>query len=89
MISAITNKGSLKFMIYDEKMTQQRFIEFMQRLIVDSTRKLFFIVDNLKVHHGKIVKEWLALHKNEIELFYIPPYSPELNPDEYLNHSLK
>jgi len=89
MISAITNKGSLKFMIYDEKMTQQRFIKFMERLIIDSTKKVFFIVDNLKVHHGNIVKHWLAEHKNEIELFYIPPYSPELNPDEYLNHALK
>jgi len=89
MISAITNKGSLKFMIYDEKMTQQRLIEFMERLISDSTRKVFFIVDNLKVHHGKLVKAWLLEHKNEIEIFYIPPYSPELNPDEYLNHALK
>ena len=89
MISAITGRGSLKFMIYDKTMTQQRFIEFMERLILDSTRKIFFIVDNLKVHHGKIVKEWLEEHKNEIELFFIPPYSPELNPDEYLNNALK
>jgi len=89
MISAITNKGSLKFLIYDERMTQQRFIDFMERLIADSTRKIFFIVDNLSVHHGKIVKAWLVEHKDEIELFYIPPYSPELNPDEYLNHALK
>jgi len=89
MISAITNKGSLKFMIYDVKMTQQKLIEFMVRLIADSTRKIFLILDNLKVHHGKIVKEWLAEHKSQIEIFYIPPYSPELNPDEYLNHALK
>jgi len=89
MISAITNKGHLKFMIYDEKMTQQRLIEFMERLIADSTKKVFLIVDNLKVHHGNIVKAWLAEHKDKIELFYIPPYSPELNPDEYLNHALK
>ena len=89
MISAITNKGHIKFMIYDEKMTQQRLIEFMERLVADSTKKVFLIVDNLKVHHGKIVKAWLEEHKNEMELFYIPPYSPELNPDEYLNHALK
>jgi len=89
MISAITGRGSLKFMIYDKTMTQQRFIEFMERLIFDSTKKVFFIVDNLKVHHGRIVKEWLDVHHNEIELFFIPPYSPELNPDEYLNHALK
>jgi len=89
MISAITGRGSLKFMIYDKTMTQQRFIEFMERLIIDSTKKIFFIVDNLKVHHGKIVKEWLDEHKNEIELFFMPPYSPEINPDEYLNNALK
>jgi len=89
MISAITNKGSLRFMIYDEKMNQQRLIEFMERLVEDSTRKIFLILDNLKVHHGKIVKAWLAEHKYEIEVFFIPPYSPELNPDEYLNHALK
>ena len=89
MLSAITNKGSLKFMIFDEKMTQQRLIDFMERMIKDSTRKVFLILDNLKVHHGKLVKEWLENHKFEIEVFFIPPYSPELNPDEYLNHALK
>ena len=89
MISAITNKGSLKFMIYDERMTQQKLIEFMERLVEDSTRKIFLILDNLKVHHGKIVQAWLTEHKNAIEVFFIPPYSPELNPDEYLNNALK
>ena len=89
MISAITNKGSLRFMIYDERMTQQKLIDFMERLIEDSTKKIFLILDNLKVHHGKIVQAWLVEHKNEIEIFFIPPYSPELNPDEYLNHALK
>ncbi|MDE5589123.1 MAG: transposase [Acetatifactor sp.] len=48
-----------------------------------------FIVDNLKVHHEKIVNEWLDSHKDEIEIFYTSPYSPEINPDEYLNHNLK
>ena len=78
MISAITNRGSLKFMIYDEKMTQQLFIEFLERLVADSTRKVFLIVDNLRVHHGKIVKEWLSTHQSELELFFIPPYSLNL-----------
>ena len=76
-------------MLYDESMAQQRFIEFMERLVLDSTRKIFFIVDNLKVHHGKLVKAWLDEHKPQIELFFVPPYSPESNPGEYLNHALK
>lgn len=89
MISAIDNYGSCRFMCYDTNMTQQLFINFLERLIHDSDRKVLFIVDNLKVHHGKIVKEWLSCHKNELELFFTSPYSPEINPDEYLNHNLK
>lgn len=89
MISAITNHGTCRFMCYEENMTQQLFIEFMERLVKDADRKVLFIVDNLKVHHGKIVKEWLESHKDDIELFFTSPYSPEINPDEYLNHNLK
>lgn len=89
MISAISNQGTCHFLCYDENMTQQRFIDFMERLVKDTDRKVLFIVDNLKVHQGKIVAEWLLEHKDEIELFFISPYSPEINPDEYLNHNLK
>jgi len=88
MISAITNKGSVRFMLYDT-MTQQTLIDFMRRLISDSQRKVFLILDNLRVHHGKLVAAWLEKHKDRIEVFFLPPYSPELNPDEYLNHALK
>ncbi len=89
MISAINNYGTCHFLCYDENMTQQLFIDFMERLVTDTDRKVLFIVDNLKVHHGKIVAEWLSGHKDEIELFFTPPYSPEINPNEYLNHNLK
>lgn len=89
MISAINNQGGCHFLCYEENMTQQRFIDFMGRLVKDADRKVLFIVDNLKVHHGKIVAGWLSGHKDEIELFFTSPYSPEINPDEYLNHSLK
>ena len=50
---------------------------------------IFLILDNLRVHHGKKVRAWLEKHKDSIEVFYLPPYSPELNPDEYFNHALK
>lgn len=89
MVSAISNQGTCHFLCYDENMTQQRFIDFMERLVQDTDRKVLFIVDNLKVHHGKIVAEWLSEHKDEIELFFTSPYSPEINPDEYLNNNLK
>lgn len=89
MISAITNQGHVRFMVYEEKMNQHLLIDFFRRLISESERKVFIILDNLKVHHGKIVTAWLEKHKDEIEVFFLPPYAPEINPDEYLNHALK
>jgi transposase len=89
LISAINNKGKLHFMMYDEKMNQQRLIIFLGRLIKSSKKKVFVILDNLSVHHGQILKEWVKHNKDKIEIFYIPSYSPELNPDEYFNGTLK
>lgn len=89
MISAISNQGTCRFMCYGENMTQKLFIGFMTRLVKDAKKKVLFIVDNLRVHHGKMVQKWLSEHADQIEVFYTSPYSPEINPDEYLNHNLK
>lgn len=89
MISALTNKGGLRWMSYTSTMTQAKYILFLARLIQSESKKVFFIADNLSVHHGKKVKKWVEQHSDEIELFFIPSYSPELNPDEYLNRDLK
>jgi len=89
LISSITNQGKVRFMIYKERMNSQTMIEFLKRLIKDSKRKVFLILDNLKVHHSHIVKDWVKEHSEIIELFFLPSYSPELNPDEYLNCDLK
>ncbi len=89
MISTVTNQGKVRFMIYDEKMTAQVFIRFLKRLIKDATKKVFLILDNLRVHHAKLVKAWVEENQEKIKLFYLPSYSPDLNPDEYLNCDLK
>ena len=89
MMSAINNQGKLRFMTYEGKMNQDRLIVFMKRLIRSTDKKVFLILDNLSVHHGKIVKAWLEKNKSKIEVFYLPSYSPERNPDEYFNGSLK
>jgi transposase len=89
MISSITNRGKVRFMLYKENMTSQIMIKFMSRLVKGTDRKVFLILDNLRVHHSKVVKAWLEEHKEEIAIFYLPSYSPELNPDEYLNGDLK
>ena len=89
MLSAVNSQGKVRFMIYQDIMNQQRLIRFMARLIRASKQKVFLILDNLKVHHGKLVASWLEKHKDKIEAFFLPPYAPEYNPDEYLNHALK
>lgn len=89
MISAITNKGATCFEIVEGTINSDRFIDFLGRLIREAGTKVFLIVDNLRVHHAKVVTEWLKEHLSEIEVFYLPPYAPESNPDEYLNNDFK
>jgi len=89
LISTVTNQGKVRFMVYRDTMKAQTLIRFMRRLIKDVGRKVFLVVDNLRVHHSKLVHEWLEGHLEQIEVFYLPSYSPELNPDEYLNCDLK
>ena len=89
LISSVTNQGKVRFMVYKKRMNSQTLIKFMRRLIKDSDKKIFLILDNLKVHHSHLVKDWLKEHEEKIEVFFLPSYSPELNPDEYLNCDLK
>lgn len=92
MISTVTNQGRANWMIIDGAFNHERLIEFLQALARDGRRrgkKVFLVLDNLGVHHCKPVKAWLAENTENIEVFYLPSYSPELNPDERLNADLK
>jgi Transposase and inactivated derivatives len=89
MISTITNRGQICFMFYKETMTSQLLIKFLKRLLRSCSRKIILILDNLRVHHSKALQAWLAENKAFIEIFYLPSYSPDLNPDEILNSDLK
>jgi len=89
MISSVTNQGKVRFMIYNGGMNAQMFIKFLRQLTKGAKKKIYLIVDNLRVHHSKLVKAWVEKHKDNLALFYLPSYSPEMNPDEYLNCDLK
>ena len=89
MISAMTNRGEVRFMTYSSTMTQAKYILFLARLVEQEDGLVYLIADNLRVHHGKNVKAWAKANSDKIRLFYIPSYSPELNPDELLNRDLK
>lgn len=89
VISTVTNKGQMRWKIFDGALNADILIDFLRRLVKDASRKVYLILDNLRVHHSKPVKNWLAGHVDEIEVFYLPSYSPELNPDEMANADLK
>jgi transposase len=89
LISAVSNRGELRWKVLDGAIKAPVLIDFLQRLIRDARRKVFLILDRLPVHRAAVVQEWLARHKAQIEVFYLPSYSPELNPDEGLNADLK
>ena len=89
MISAITNRGKLRFMVYGGSLKTDVFIVFLRRLIQGAKGKVFLIVDNLRVHHAKKTRQWAKKHEDKIELYFLPPYAPQYNPDEFLNNDVK
>ena len=89
LISAISAQGALRFMFAPGRMTAAMFIEFLKRLLKDNDRPIFVIVDGHSVHRAVKVKRFVASKKGRIQLFFLPPYSPELNPDELVWNHLK
>lgn len=65
------------------------FLQFLRRLLKTVSQKIYLIVDGHPVHKSGKVKRWLARHRKRIRLIFLPAYSPELNPDEFLNHDVK
>lgn len=88
-LSTITHQGKVRFMVLPGALSAPILIRFLRQLLRDTHRKVFLILDNLKVHKAAKVRAWVRAHRHQIELFYLPPYAPELNPDEYLNGDLK
>ena len=90
VMSAVTNRGSARWMVYKGALNADLLIRFMERLVRQMKgRKVYLILDNLRVHHSAPVKTWLAAHRQQTAVHHLPSYSPELNPDERLNRSLK
>ena len=88
-ISAISNEGTVRFMTYQGGLNAAVFLTFLAKLIAEASRKVLLIVDRLRAHKTPEVDAWVAAHRGRIEVFYLPAYSPELNPVEYLNNDMK
>jgi transposase len=89
MISAISPQGYMNWMVFSDNFTSRQFIAFLCRLIRQIKQKIFLILDNHKVHHSKRVQNYVNKHKDKIRLFFLPPYCPELNPEELVNQDVK
>ena len=89
MISAISNQVHLQFMIIDGSFNSEVFQTFLHQMIKYSRQKIYFVTDGHPAHKTKKLNEWLTENSNRIEVFFLPPYSPELNPQEYVNQDVK
>jgi transposase len=89
MISAINNRGHLNFMVFKSRFDSNVFFVFLKRMVRQIKRKVFLIIDGHPVHHATKIKNWIQKHTDQIRLFYLPGYSPQLNPDEMLNQDVK
>jgi transposase len=89
VISTVTNKGQMRWKVFSGALNAKILIGFMKRLVHGREKRVFLILDNLRVHHLKAVQEWLKKNADKIVVFYLPSYSPELNPDELLSADLK
>ena len=88
-MSGITNRGQLCFLVFEGSFNAAVFIRFCRRLLRQRRRRVFLIVDGHPVHRSAAAREWLHANRRRIHLFFLPGYSPELNPDEYLNNDVK
>lgn len=89
MISAITNRGGLSFMVFQGKFTAPVFVAFLQRLLKQIAGKIYLIVDGHPVHKSGKATRFAATHSSRLRLIRMPGYCPELNPDELLNQDVK
>ena len=89
MISAVNPQGAFRFMVVEGSVTAVVFRDFLSRLLAGMDRKIFLIVDGHPTHKAKLVRQFVDANKDRIELYLLPPYSPELNPDEQVWANVK
>lgn len=84
LISAVSRQGHFRFMGVQGRVKAKVFIGFLKRLLVKAKRMIFLIVDGHPTHKAKVVQKFVARESKRLRLYFLPPYSPELNPDEYV-----
>ncbi|KAF1017818.1 MAG: transposase [Burkholderia sp.] len=89
VISTVTNRIEVRGKVVEGAMNVEILRDFLKKLLNMSSKKVFLILDNLKVHHTKPLKAWLTEYGEKIEVFCLPSYSTDLNLDEIFKADLK
>jgi transposase len=89
VISVVNRQGKLRFMVFNGRLNGDLFIQFLRRLLYGAIHPLFLIVDGHPAHRSTVVRKFVASTEGKLRLFYLPTYSPELNPDEQVWNHLK
>jgi len=89
MLSAVSATGQFRFMVHEGSATAKVFLEFLKRLMHDARRPVFLIVDGHQIHKAKLIKDYVAAQDGRLKLFFLPPYSPHLNPDQQVWGNVK
>ena len=89
LLSAVSPRGELLFMVTDKRVNAETFIEFLRRLLVGAERPIYLVLDGHPVHRSKKVRQFVERQDGRLKLFTLPPYSPELNPDELVWNVIK
>jgi transposase len=89
MLSAVSPNGQFRFMVHEGSVTAQVFREFLKRLMHDAKRPVFLIVDGHSIHKAQLVRDYVAAQQGRLKIFFLPPYSPHLNPDEQVWGNVK
>jgi transposase len=89
MLSAVSARGELRFMLVQGRVNGAVFAEFLRRLMHNAPQPVFLILDGHSIHHSRPVRDFVASQEGRLRLFFLPPYSPELNPDEQVWNYVK
>jgi len=89
MISAVSARGHLRFMLTKGRVNGTVFVEFLKRLMHNAQRPIFLILDGGSFHRSKPVRDYVGSLEGTLQLFFLPSYSPELNPDEQVWNYVK
>ncbi|QKS31665.1 MAG: IS630 family transposase [Candidatus Accumulibacter similis] len=89
MLSAVGTGGQLQFMLHEGLVNATVFRSFLEQLMLGATQRIFLVVDGHSIHKAKLVSEYVASTDGMLELHFLPPYSPQLNPDEQVWKSVK